>query len=357
MVYNGVTSVSVMPMDTPVRVAGNDWINDFLELGNTIPNGKINLRTNILANADGSFPQDLFDRYKRTIQHYYNSGSTQGPTDFVALLGHEFRPDIGAPGRITDSWYPGSNNLLNPYIDDFSNRAAEFVRQMWPYCTKFIIWNEPNFGNTYIPPDRFAALLYQCNHRMKAIHPTIKVYMGGLIWEGWHTTNYNELTTSGVTNYLSSVYSHLVTYGGGRPWDALNTHIHHYGFQHHDIADLKSRMRTAAGNQGDDIIVGEWGLDSSEFSRDNLLAAYTPLRDCFDFIWYFEHGYCPTAWGCPGPAGVYWGTMSNLGYGDNRPDYVGDPDPNKYLPGPASPIRAALKEAFTYPYSNTAACL
>lgn len=315
-VPQGVTSFTVDENSGPNFVQiDQTWINDILELGPGLTlGGPLNLRADIRATAATNVVPT--SAYASAFNPYRQSGIVS-----TGLLTRQF--DIPGGGDNPYSENDPIIGMTNSYIDHFVARAKTVAGQIAADGVgAYIVWNEPNNGT---PPTQgalaaqnFAALLYQCYTNLRPMSEISNVYMGGILWPygqviGGQTVSAQQASDM-VHDYLQAVYNFLLdnrirSYdGSGTPWDAVNVHVHHCGWQDSDTDYLYARINgvfdPGANPHGDQdgvpdarpqdrkgVIIGEWGITHDEQRTvPNCMAnAYTALTKRFDAMWYFQH--------------------------------------------------------------------
>lgn len=278
MTMHGVTSFTLAE-NTPWVQVDNGWIQDILNLG-TSATGPLKLRAEVRSNSSTNVVP--IPEYQQVFQRYFDCA-----IESYALFTNTFNRIVDIRARLTEVFN-------NPGIDDFSHRAADHASRLYPHGVHgYFIWNEPNNSGhpEELPTENFAALMYQCYHRIKTLVPGAGVYMGGIFWPNGLFTPAE--ATQRVVNYLSGVYNYLRNNGGAVPvpWDAVNVHIHHCNFVEQDIINLRNAINNvfAVGDRRP-VYVGEWGPIHSDADREGCtLNAYTWIRNHFDAMWFFQH--------------------------------------------------------------------
>jgi hypothetical protein len=276
MTTQGVTSFTLAE-NTPSVQVDDGWIQDILNLG-TAATGPLKLRA--LIRSSSSTNVVPVPDYQQVFQRYLNHG-----IEASAVLTNDFDRVAGIGAPLTEVFN-------NPAINDFSNRTADHAGKLYPYGVhNYFIWNEPNNAGhpEALPTQNFAALLYQCYHRTKAIVASANVYMGGIFWPNGIMTP--DQATQNVVNYVSGVYNYLRANGGGVPWDAVTVHVHHCNFVEQDIINLRNGVDSifAVGDRRP-VYVGEWGPTHGDANQGGCtLNAFTWIRNHFDAMWFFQH--------------------------------------------------------------------
>lgn len=319
MPAQGVTSFTIDPNNPSVMIDQN-WVNDIVSLG-TSATGPLLIRADVRADSGNNL---AISQYQQAFQVYSNNNmATHG------LLTENFDLPAYAGDPNASLGYQG-NQFLNPYINDFSFRAENFAGQLTSAGLRsYFVWNEPNDTNgAYLNQANFAALMYQCYHRIKAAGTGGYVYMGGILWP------YGPFDPTTATNmviqYLQPVYSYLAQNGGGIPWDAVNVHPHLCGFSENDMIYLRSQLDSLKSQYGDTtpVFVGEWGITHQEAAQSGcMLNSFTYIRNHFDAMWYFQHpnnanfGCCDPA-SCPSSYGLAaWNEGTNFYITGHCPDW------------------------------------
>ncbi|GEM_PF-6548338 len=144
------------------------------------------------------------------------------------------------------------------------------------------------------------------------------MYTGGLLWPFGQRNNDGTISAPPASDmvhaYLQAVYDFLLDnrigryYGTTTPWDAVNVHVHHCGWQDSDMDYLYARINAVFDPSQnphigrDDVpdarpedkkgtVIGEWGITHDEQrNTPNCLAnAFTSLTKRFDAMWCFQH--------------------------------------------------------------------
>ncbi len=275
MATHGVSSFTIDPNGP--QIISSQWVQDIVSLG-TGATGRLKIRSRITA-RDSDSEVDV-NRYKDAFGRYYSVGC-----EGYGVLDHGFRPGMNPNEPLT-------GGLINPYIEDFANRAAHHSYNLKLSGVRgYFVWNEPN--NTaspdYLSPDRFAAMMYQTYHRVKPMAGSdFKVYMGGILWAvGAHGP---DEATRLVGEYLQNVKNYLNSQGvTSMPWDAVNLHIHHGSFSQTDMDNLKNAVLAVFGYTPP-TVVGEWGITAPEAEIGGyMLNTFTLIRNNFSPVFYFLH--------------------------------------------------------------------
>ena len=189
-------------------------------------------------------------------------------------------------------------NRTNDFISGFSDRA-KLVSEQFTNVDGYLIWNEPNVllsqdpPTWSVPPENFAALLYQCTQKMAS---GSKVYWGGI----QIGDNYDSFSTL----YVRKVYQwyddqfHVKdperSGGFSWPWEAINLHFHNDSRSATDIAKQFTEIRKVKTEFGDDgdVIIGEWGVTQEDFrvNAARLTNVYSRIiANKPDIMFFFSH--------------------------------------------------------------------
>lgn len=308
MPLQGINALTYDP--TYNQIASDQLVTDIINLGSTLPADK---RPLMMRSKVESSPSDntlAIGNFQTAFQRYTNQGIATH-----AILPLEFdRKEFFSPDHQPNSqlWPAGLNN---DYINDFSNRAMDFANQLTGNGLRsYFIWNEPNnVGHACeLLPQNFAALLYQCYHRLKSVPGIGMVYAGSLTWP--FGTFDPPTSTQRVRDYLAQVKAHLDANGGGVPFDALTVNVNHYDFSLGDMQTLRDALVGSSGvYPGKTLFIGEWGVTEYESSIPGAtLQAYSNLKPICFAMWFYQHTRYTD------PNGDVWGA-TNWGTGAGNP--------------------------------------
>jgi hypothetical protein len=233
-----------------------------------------------------SFPDELVQEYNGAFEHY----KFRGHSIYALFEPGFFTPRSGAAQDQPD-WAPLAFD--NNYITGFSDRAREVALKFFNgpgHVEDFIIWNEPNAPNTLLPRRKFAALMYHCWYKIRAVVPTARVY-----WEGVFIKNLEVLPADDL-GFIEGVYQDLQAFripiGEGDdplPWTGINVHIHRPrepGF----VNALFDEIEAIKGRYGDETetIVGEFAVTITE-GPANLVSLMNSLQPRVNRMFLFSH--------------------------------------------------------------------
>lgn len=300
---NGVDSLSFAADSDSKPQIQTDWANEVRAFSEQPFYVRCNLRAPV--DSDG-VRQDFTPADKSALRSALSRYTSRNPPIrvFTVFTREFYGPTSHSPMAELDEARNPDGTPSNPetyftnhYIRGFADRAKEMVdalRQSPALATDFIIWNEPNVGNSgSLDARHFAALLRRCWQRITTSHPSARVHWGGIF-----TLPGNSVDPSNVA-YISGVYAALRDAGlagagiGPWPWSAINIHIHRVrpASQIQDLFAQVSAAKSEFGDGNSGTIVGEWGITLEDYldNPSRLSTLYSRIHDHPDAMFFFSH--------------------------------------------------------------------
>lgn len=298
-----------------VDFSGSDnWIHDISDLMPESPsyfmvrcvvNGPVVWPT---SDPDDSYPiawsatdrNHYHDAFNRIRQH---SGAVVYP-----VLSPGFDPYGARHSDIVSQ--PLDSNFTNSAIDNFAESARIFMNNVANAgVNNVIIWNEPNVSATYLPAEKFSALMYNTYKAVASLGLDINIFWGGV--QVVADSQDPDAPDDASVAYIKSVYDAIAGFSppvylsgqritpeaGPWPWHGINVHVHRWRSRTFvdSLADqLNDKIRNDRGQEAV-FLIGECGITTEDYgdgvrltgaSGDEILQF---LFYRFDIVCLFSH--------------------------------------------------------------------